>query len=156
MNPNVFRKGDASSCLVIECPWEDVLDKPFLFDEMKDRVLMMVAAAEEQGLLTKADTLKIVKNAINDVLIKPLQADISSSQTVPQEHEGYIKADAFWDEIPNVPKDLQKALVRLIQMRAKIDDYIGNPLDDKSTLMDTKTTFNQTVLMPLNDINEDE
>ena len=152
----MFRKGDASSCLVVESPWEDILDKPFLFDEMKERVLMMVEAAKEQGLLTRADTLRAVKNAINSVLIRPLQTDIETTPTVPVEHEGYVKADAFWDEIPDVPKDLKEALDRLFQMKTQIDDHIGNQLDDKSTLMDTKTTVNKTVLMPLNDINEDE
>ena len=152
----MFRKGDASSCLVVETPWEDILDKPFLFDEMKERVLLMVHAAQEQGLLTKVDTLKVVKNAINSVLIRPFQAHIEVSQNIPVEHEGNVKADAFWDEIPDVPKDLKEALDRLFQMRAKIDDNIGNQLDDKSTLMDTKTTVNENVLMPLNDINEDE
>ena len=47
MDPAIFRKGDATSVLVVDKSWNDIIDKPDFFDEKK--VEEIVDAAEEAG-----------------------------------------------------------------------------------------------------------
>lgn len=165
MDPNVFRKGDSPSILCIDRTWDEILDKPYLFDEMANRVLDMMEKAgtwrgdgNTNGLLTRADTLRAVKKALYEVVLKPLADERHRRQTgdLPAQTEGNIYVDAFWDEIPGVPEGLQEALSRLALMTQRIEANIGNPLDGKSTLMDTKEILNETVLEPMNGVNYDE
>ena len=155
MDPNIFRKGDAKSVLVIEQPWGKVLDKPALFDEMATRLLDMMEAAEDKGILLRSDTLRELKRVITSVLINPLKDPLPDEETV-EEYTDNIPVDAFWDEIPGVPARLSEALERLNLMMTRINENMDNKLDRKSTLMDAKDIVNETVLKPLNNINEDE
>ena len=168
MDPNVFRKGDSKSILVIDRNWNEVINKPFRFDEMTDRLLAIMKNADPSmkndegepgvGILTKEDTLRKLKTAINRVLIGPLTDDRygHSTNERPQPHEGCIYVDAFWDEIPDIPLELSEALTRLSLMNTRVVENYDNTLNDKSTLMDTKNIMNETVLKPMNGINEEE
>ena len=154
MDPRIFSKEDAPSILVIEKPWKDVLDKPILFDEVAERVIDMMQAAQGK-YLTRADTLRKLKEVMNEVLLTPLQKDIEVEPTGDSDLGDSILVDAFWEEIPGIPPDLKIALERLLMMKEQIDEHLTNRLDSKSTLMDTKTMVNDTVLDPLNGINRD-
>ena len=159
MDPNVFRKEDAPSILVIEKPWKDVFDKPNQFDEVAKRVIDMMKAAIEAynsgGLLTRPDTLRRLRDIVNSVIITPLTTEYKEEHSEPAKDPDSIFVDAFWEEIPGIPPELTEALKRLLKMKEKIDDNVGNKLDNKSTLMDAKELVNETVLEPLNGIDYD-
>lgn len=156
MDSNIFRKSPSPSILRIEKTWDDVLDKPFQFDEMTGRAIGMMLAAEDFGILTRLSSLRDLKNAIYNVIIEPLNRAYGSGDSGGVPTDGNVQVDAFWDEIPGVPKELKDAIERLFLMKQRIDENINNKLDNKSTLMDAKNIVNETVLKPLNDINEDE
>ena len=165
MDPNVFRKGDAKSVLVVETPWDEITGKPVMFDELADRIRAMHDAAEDYRTskgLTRKDSLMKLKIAIRDVLIYPLtfkwgddiESDDSSSEDDEKER---IKIDALWKEIPDIPEDMKKALEDAYLMWNSINKkHEGEYLTDKSTLWDTKGTMNETVLKPLLGIEEDD
>lgn len=162
MDPRIFRKDDAPSVLVIEKPWSAVLDKPGWFDEMANRIIAMMEKATDETLLphhilTRPDTLRKVKEVIWQVLIVPLTSPDykPTEEDVPVWTKGNILVDAFWDEIPDIPKELKTALERLLKMKDRIDENIENKLTSKSTLMDAKSLINSTVLEPLNGIDYD-
>ena len=153
MDPNVFRKGDSPSILVIEKPWTEVTDKPAFYEETEKRIIDMVLAADAEGLLTRPDTLRRLKTVVQRVLLDPLKEP--SSTYIQKKWDGTtILADAYWDEISGIPEALHKALERIIKFKDAISQ--NTPLTDKSTLMETKTFVNETVLKPLKGINEDE
>ena len=77
MSSLTFRKGDASSCLVVEKPWDEVLDKPDAFEEISVRILEMVRRAEGEDLLTRHDTMTEIKRILNECLIHPLKMPVS-------------------------------------------------------------------------------
>lgn len=162
MDPNVFRKEDAPSVLCIEKPWSEVLEKPPQFDEMADKAIAMLKAASDKdllptGLLTRPDTLRKLRKVLNQVLLKPLTAEDEGSQDdEPQKSDGTIYVDALWDEINGIPPELYMVLTRLVEMMDKIEDDLSNRLDNKSTLMDAKKMVNETLLEPLNGIDDDQ
>lgn len=155
MDPNVFRKGDAKSILAINKSWEDIIGKPDSFDEMARRILTLATAAEGR-LLTKPDTLTRVKSAINDVLITPLTEDYGDSHLSPQNttDEDVVYTDAYWEEFPDVPEGLNKALEDFLRMLDAIKN--NQPLGAASTLMDVKELFNEAVIKPILGIEQDE
>ena len=153
MEPNVFRKWDAPSVLVPDKSWEEILDKPDMLDRAEACILAMLEASEDTDLLTRKDTLRILKNVINKVLLNPLATQQGVSTTPLTGTKDTIKVDAFWDEIEGVPENLKRALANIVIMLEAIK--VHEPLTDKSTLMDTKDTVNDTVLKPLKGINED-
>ena len=165
MDPNVFRKGDSKSILVVEPTWNQITGKPVMFDELADRIRAMHEAAEiyrtSKGL-TKKDSLMRLKEAIRDVLIYPLTfkwgEDIESDDSDDvDDGDGRISIDALWDEIPDIPDDMKKALEDAYLMWHSINEkHNGEYLTDKSTLMDAKETMNDTVLKPLLGIEEDD
>ena len=153
MDPNVFRKGKAPSVLVVERTWDEVLDKPYQFDEMAERVIEMMEGAKDFGLLTKPDSLGRLKESVWKALLDPLKKDFpEGEQAIP--HDGYILGDAFWDEIPGVKKSLREALSRLSKMMEKIEANNDNRLTPKSTLMEAKELMNETVLKPLKGVDD--
>lgn len=159
MDPNVFRKGDAKSVLVVETPWKQIIGKPVMFDELADRVRKMHDAADaykfDKGL-TRQSTLMDLKIAIKNVLIYPLTYAWEGQSEEPSSDDELISIDAFWEEIPDVPRDLKKALADAYLMWQSINEkHKGEYLTDKSNLMDSKDTMNETVLKPLLGIDED-
>ena len=157
MDPNVFRKGDASSVLVVDKSWKDIIDKPDFLDELSKRILLMSHAAEAFGQVTKATTFQQFKNAVNSVLMDPLIETVDTDeQNVVRKH-GSVLVDAYWDEIIKTDddwKELKSAVERAYIMKVKIGEH--NPLTSSDTLMKSKETFNDTVMKPLLGINEDE
>lgn len=159
MDPNVFRKGDAPSCLVVDKTWADVINKPDFLDELERRIVAMADGAEQIDLIDKSTTLREFKEAINTVLLKPLQMEIAPEE--PEEGgahgAGTILADAFWDEI-KIPDDtwenFRDALVKAYNMKLRIQEH--QPLSASDTLQTAKDNFTDTVVKPLLGINEDE
>ena len=157
MDPNIFRKGDAPSCLVVDKTWDDIVNKPEFFDELVERVVAMMNGAEDIGLLKKSTTLGQLKEAINTILLRPLQAPSHSSEDPKSKTPGSILVDAFWDEIPQTEEKWQKfkeAIARAYDMKIQIGDH--QPLTERDTLQTTKDNFNDTVVKPMLGINEDE
>ena len=159
MSSNTFRKGDASSCLVVGKSWNEIINKPDFYDELAVRIVKMLTAAESLGILRRPDTFTAVKETINKVLLEPLRKNLSDLPISESSHtKGYILADAFWDEILSAGgvdlTRLKLALERAGAMRTAINEHA--PLGVKDTLQDVKTNFNDTVLKPLLGINEDE
>lgn len=157
VSPSLFRKGDAPSCLVVDKSWEDIINKPDFFDELVERVVNMMKGAEVVGLLTKATTLRELKEAINEILLEPLQEELHIGEDVVQRTPGSVLADAFWDEIPQTTEywlRFKEAIARAYEMKNQIAEH--QPLTKKDTLMSTKNNFNDTVVKPLLGINEDE
>lgn len=157
MDKNIFRKEDATSCLVVDKSWDQILDKPDFFTELGKRIVEMTSEAERVGILTRETTLKYLKQAINDVLLIPLQKDEGEPGTNPIKSDESILADAFWDEISHNDsafKGLKEAIEKAAAMKKKIGELA--PLTDASTLQDTKDAMNEAVLKPLRGINEDE
>lgn len=158
MNPNVFRKGDAASCLVVSKTWDDVLNTPGFFKELAERLIEMMENAEDIGRITKATTFGQFKKAINEILLDPLRHDPSSPDSGKDTPEpGTILVDAFWDEIISPNKDwerLQEAIEKAAEVKKRIEEHV--PLTSSDTLQNTKDNFNQTIVEPLNGINLDE
>ena len=165
MDPAIFRKGNASSVLVVDKSWDDIIDKPDFFDELAERIVKMTDNAESIGLMLKSTPFGPAKNknvinlkdAINKVLMEPLLASVEQDNVNVVKKDGSILVDALWDEIilPDlVWKKLYAALEKAYSMKLRIGE--SEPLTSADTLMDTKNTFNDTVLKPLLGINDDE
>lgn len=157
MDPNVFRKGDATSVLVVDKSWRDIIDKPDFFDELSRRIVEMSHAASSIGLLKKATTLRQFKNAINTILMDPLLREYSDSSDNNVQKNGSVLVDAFWDEIikpDDIWEDLKESLEKAYAMKLKIED--SYPLSDSSTMQESKDMMNEAVVKPLLGINEDE
>lgn len=157
MDPNVFRKGDASSCLVVDKAWKDVINKPAYFDILAKRIVDMLEEAEKDGLITKSDNFQRVKTKINEILLLPLQKEYELSAREKTHTEGYILADAFWDEIKMddpIYERLHEALERAYAIRQQVLQH--SPLTASDKLQDVKDDFNATIIKPLLHINEDE
>ena len=162
MDPNVFHKGDASSCLVVGKTWADIKNKPAFFNELVHKLLVMMGQSEKIGLALKSDTLKEFKAKIQAILLGPLKEPYSDEG--PADDTGgdnLINADAFWDEILSGEEDwsrLQEALERAGLMKNQIDRHIleNDVITDSSTLQNVKDNFNDTIVKPLQGINEDE
>ena len=58
----------------------------------------MMKGADDIGLLTKATTLRELKEAINKILLNPLQEELYIDEKAAPRTP--VLADAFWDEIP--------------------------------------------------------
>lgn len=159
MNPLIFRKEDASSCLVPDKTWADIIDKPDMFEQLADRVLSMVAAADKVQLLDRNTAFRIVKETINDVIVSPLtssQGENNSASSSPDSSQtdrtstNVVFADAFWDEIGNSEEFAEKmkaAIEKAYGMKQRIAE--NTMLSDDSTLQDVKNLVNSAVLNPL-------
>lgn len=157
MDPAIFRKGDASSVLVVDKSWNDIIDKPDFFNELAKRIVLMAQAANTIGQITKTTTLRQFKDAINAVLMTPLLETFDNSDHNPTRKPGSVLVDAFWDEIIKPDKDweeLKSAIEKAYDMKLRIGEH--SPLTNADTLMRSKETFNDTVMKPLLGINEDE
>lgn len=170
MDAAIFRKGDAPSVLVVDKSWNDIIDKPDFFDELAERIVMMEDAATEIGLMQKStpfgglapnmqeELLKTsLKGAINEILMKPLTAQLEYHLDNREKAENSILADAFWDEIiinKNIWERLYQALDRAYKMKERIDD--NSPLSNASTIQNTKSLLNEAVIEPLLGINRDD
>ena len=160
MDPNIFRKEDADSCLVVEKSWNDIIDKPDFFDELVQRLVLMTKGAEDYpDLLMKSTTFRVVKEAINDILLVPLQKQLDITNINVERTPNSILADAFWDEIikPNELWDgIKEAIEKSYAMKQQIEKGEHTALTDSSTLQDVKNTMNDTVIKPLLGIEDDE
>ena len=157
MDPNVFRKGDASSCLVVDKTWEDVIGKPDFMDELAERIVDMMDGAEDFGLLTTATTFLQFKKAVNQILLRPLQKDIETTENTNSQPPDTILVDAYWDEIPqteNKWRKFKEAVARAYDMKLQIGEH--QPLSERDTYQTVKDNFNDTVVKPMLGINEDE
>lgn len=166
MASNAFRKGSASSVLVTEKTWQDVINKPGNFDEIASRIIDMMLGAEEGskkvdetylgGLLLASNTFGEVKQAINAALLDPLLKDYSSPARANSNDGPVIYPDFFWDEIQTESnwQRIRDALLRAAELRSRIDEQ--KPLTSSDKLQDVKNTFNETILKPLLDIHEDD
>lgn len=160
MDPNVFRKGNASSCLVVDKTWDEVINKPDFFDELAKRIVAMLEGAESLGdlaILTRRDTLGRTKTVINTILLEPLQELYEETAQRAVRTEGSILADAFWSEIKSNEQSMERlleALEKAYKMKQKIAD--GRPLTGSDTLQTVKDTFNNTISKPLLGQGEDE
>ena len=103
MDPNIFRKSPSPSILCIDKTWDDVIDKPFQFDEMTEKAIAMMLAAGDFGLLTRVSTLRDLKNAIYKVVIEPLNKPYPDSGDSGDPTDGNIQVDAFFDEMTSPP-----------------------------------------------------
>ena len=148
MDPNVFRKGDASSCLVVDKAWKDVYNKPDFFTTLAEVITRMAAEAKETGIVHKATSFGEFKRIINQVLLTPLR----EAQYEPS-HEKYdtqpVMADAFWSEIEQNDEwaGLYKAIEKAYVMRESIIAH--RPLVAADKLQDVKDNFNETVIEPM-------
>ena len=157
MDPNIFKKEDAESCLVVNKKWNQILNKPDFFTEVGKRIANMTEEAEKFGELTRESTIKFVKAAINKVLLGPLQEEMDESIGNPTRGNNTILVDAFWDEISQndiAYDNLKEAIEKAYAMKKRIDQM--SPLSEDSTLQDTKTTMNNAVLEPLRGIFDEE
>lgn len=157
MDPAIFRKGDASSVLVVDKTWNDIIDKPDFFDELAERIVMMSDAAADVGLMLKSTTFIKFKAAINKILAEPLLAEVSSGGANVVKKPDSVLVDALWDEIV-VPDavwgKLRSAIEKAYDMKSRIDE--NRPFANSDTLIQTTEKFNETVVKPLLGINEDE
>ena len=156
MNPLIFKKELASSCLVPNKTWDDVIGKPDMFYEMAQRILAMANEAAKVETLSRTTTLKIVKKVIKDVIIDPLterlqQEDGNTTESDDSNSDREIVyADAFWDEIGSVKDfshNLREAIDKAYVMKKRINE--NEPLTDSSTLQETKNLINTAILNPL-------
>lgn len=157
MDPAIFRKGDASSVLVIDKSWNDIIDKPDFFDELAERIVKMSDAAESIGIMLKSTAFKQFKEAINEILMNPLLSSVEHDGHNVVQKPGTVLADALWDEIEKpdaVWAKLRDAIAKAYGMKEKIDER--SPLTSSDTLLQAKTTFNDTIVKPLLGINDDE
>lgn len=156
VSPSLFKKGDAPSCLVLDKTWDEIINKPNNLEELVMRAVNMIKGAEDIGLVTKATTFQELKNAIDKVLLLPLQEDLHTKEDTASRTPGSILADAFWDEIPQTSEywaRFKEAIARACEMKDRIAEH--EPLTDKDTLTSTKNTFNGAVVKPLLGINEE-
>lgn len=157
MDPAIFRKGDASSVLVVDKSWNDIIDKPDFFDELAERIVLMTDRAESIGMMLKSSPLKDLKNAINLVLMDSLIEDVGHGAPDVKRKEGSVLVDALWDEIQISDADWKRLYTAIEKAVAMKDRTTENyPFTSSDTLMSTKDKFNDTVLKPLLGINEDE
>lgn len=152
-----FKKGNASSCLVMNKAWKDIVGKPDFFDTIAKIMVEMLQGAEETGLLLASTSFTHTKDIINKVLISPLMENKPSSIPPQPQTEGTILADAFWDELiqtDEILANFKTAIERAYAMKLQIQE--SAPLSNESDLGEFKETINSTILKPLNAINEDE
>lgn len=150
MNPAIFRKTDAPSILVVDKSWEQVLDKPDFFNELAERIVDMTTAANEIGELTGRTTLRGVKEAINEILMKPLTKMTEHESINVERQEGSVLVDAQWDEIiksDEMWEKLKPAIEKAYEMKKRIEE--ASPLTNKTTLQQTKDVLNTAVIKPL-------
>lgn len=150
MNPAIFRKTDSPSILVVEKSWEQVLDKPDFFNELAERIVDMTTAANEIGELTGRTLLSGVKEAINEILMKPLTKMTEHESYNVKRQEGSVLVDAQWDEIiksDEMWEKLKPAIEKAYEMKKRIEE--SSPLTNKSNLQQTKDVLNTAVIKPL-------
>lgn len=153
-----FRKSDSPSCLVVNKAWDDIVDKPNFFDTLVKIVTQMKSSAQDR-LLDKSTPFRQVKEILQQVLIDPLlNPENEPVNTAPlQQRPNTILVDAYWDEIiqnGETWENLHAALERAYDMLQRIKQ--SQPLTVSDDLQDLKDTANETILKPLNGINDDE
>lgn len=156
MDPNIFRKGEAESCLVVNKTWDDVVDKPYSFSALVNCIVSMVRGAEDIGLLTRATTLRELKTAINTILLEPLKGSGTIDEDIAYPTSGNVIADAYWDEIKGDTEEMEafkEAVARAYNIKEQIASH--KPLSTQDTLQTTKDNFNNTVVRPLLNTSED-
>ena len=158
MSSYTFRKSDSPSCLVVNKAWDDIVDKPNFFDTLVKIVTQMKSSAQDR-LLDKSTPFRQVKEILQQVLIDPmLNPENEPVNTAPlPQRPNTILADAYWDEIiqnGETWEHLHEALERAYDMLQRIKQ--SQPLTASDDLQDLKDTANETILKPLNGINDDE
>lgn len=150
MNPLVFSKKPASSCLVPEKTWDEVIGKPELFEQMARRVYEMAEAAGKVELLKRSSSLRTVKEVVKSVLLDPLEPSLEDVAPGPKHVKGNVLADAFWDEI-DASDDFWHRVKDYITEASVMKQRIAENtmLSDGSTLQDVKNLINSAVLNPL-------
>lgn len=150
MDPNVFRKGDAPSCLVVDKTWDDIIDKPDSLDELASRIVAMIKNAEELGYVLKSTNFGVFKQMINAILLEPLKDGEYDTPSREDGTPGNIRADAFWDEIQITDSTWERfrdAIDRAFAMRVAVSNH--RPLTNRDVLQNVKDNFNEAVIAPL-------
>lgn len=136
--------------------WDEVLGKPEnLVPAMHCAARLIAAAkAKEQGLLTRKDTLKALKTAVQEVILDQLHAIVLTDESdVPTPStDANIIADAFWDEIIGTDPTWIDNTERISAMIEAI--YNSMPLTKQSSIGDTKSFVNENILKPLKGIKD--
>ena len=138
--------------------WDDIVNKPNFFDTLVKIMTQMRSSAQDK-ILDKSTTFRRVKEILQQVLIDPLlNRDNAPVNTAPlQQSPNTILVDAYWDEIiqnGETWEHLHAALERAYDMLQRIKQ--SQPLTASDDLQDLKDTANETILKPLNGINDDE
>ena len=130
---NTFRKDDAYDVIVPEMPWADIQNKPADLDSLIAKIAGMVDAVAANGtLLTDADTLRKVKDAVNRLILQPLQITVPEGQTTTYAEEvSRIPIDGEWNFITQKPKDAE--------LFARAVQAIGKELHNYTFLSRTDT-----------------
>lgn len=153
MNSYVFRKTDASSCLVTNKTWKDIIGKPNFFEELVTRIVNMMTAAKKEELLKGSSTLKHTKEAINRVLLAPLQADLDMDELSAIKRDNTIFVDALWEELTITQTEwdnFYKALENATRLRLQIDEH--KQLTPQDKLSTVKEYVNDILIKPLSGI----
>ena len=157
MNTVGFKKKLASSCLVPNKTWEEIVNKPNYIDTFQAIVETMMSKASEYGEVTDKTPFATVKDIVLETIIEPMLANPPPTKPPMGQTPGTILVDAFWDEIQQASDYWgmeKKAFERILDMQERTT---GNqPLDQKDNLQAVKEIINETIIRPLLGINVDE
>ena len=141
---NTFTKNDASDIIAPTFTWNDIQDKPQDLDLMIRRMQDLVIHARRAQRLERQDTLRTVKNLLNEVLINVLNEELPTTVETTDEEGDIRYLEVDWAEIENKPAGIDIFSRLIDNLRKKAEE---TPLLDRGSSLGTvKDVINEVLL----------
>lgn len=153
---NTFTKGMADDVIVADFHWDDIEDKPEYLDKAIAVISAMIDSSVTMTYLTKADSIKTVKECINDLILSSfLEGDIvDTSTTATDDVDYYIPMYCKWDNISDKPKRINEMISALTALSKKASSK--TVLGLAVTLGEIKNVINDIILPAMKNAYESE
>lgn len=159
MNPNIFRKGEATSVLVPEKSWNEVLDKPANLDAVAERVVAMLLAANGMPSYTVENLVADVLEVIRQKTEIPGEYVLPALNAVVEVYEDMV--DGTFDSRAEIVDAVEDALSAFAPAGSSVDEAVSDIfglflkadgeryLGGGDTLGDAKDVINNVLVTPL-------
>ena len=159
MDPRIFRKGDASSVLVPEKTWGEVLDKPANLEAVAARVVMILEAASGEIGYTQARLLHDISETIRNKTSIPAEEYHEALNGIIEVYERLLEGD--FQSRASVKTAVKSVLLACSPMGSDVDEATADILEffrkasgeaylmAKDTLGNVKEVLSRVLVNPL-------